>query len=59
VLMVAAGPGADAGVRMKEEEAPGREGESPGGGQTPGREASIFSDEKFSNTSSCGRWLMR
>jgi hypothetical protein len=42
VLMVAAGPGADAGVRMKEEEAPGREGESPGGGQTPGREASIF-----------------
>jgi hypothetical protein len=40
VLMVAAGPGADAGVGMEGEEAPGREGETPGGGQSPGREAS-------------------
>jgi hypothetical protein len=40
VLMVAAGPGTDAGVGLEGEEAPGREGETPGGGQSPGRETS-------------------
>jgi hypothetical protein len=38
--MVAAGPGTDAGVGLEGEEAPGREGETPGGGQSPGRETS-------------------
>jgi hypothetical protein len=40
VLMVAVGPRADAGVGMEGDEALRREGETPGGGQSLGREPS-------------------